>query len=153
MRRADRGLMLLGRMLDAGSPFSRSFSYANAGATADKAIADAKAIVTIFTVHLRFCLQAGFLADAACDANSRHTQGVPHHKIWCFVHANVMENSARKKNRWQSTIQQARLDEMIDSRRIGILESKLAMRKTPADVVILIYASFSNDRGDQINLN
>jgi len=42
-------------MLDAGVPFSRSFSYANAGAmAADKAMVDAKAIVTIFTGRLRY---------------------------------------------------------------------------------------------------
>jgi len=44
-------------MLDAGAAASRSFSYANAGATADNAMADAKAIVTIFTVRLRYLLR------------------------------------------------------------------------------------------------
>jgi hypothetical protein len=62
-------------MLDA--TYSSSLSYANTGATADKAMADAKAIVTIFTVRLRCLLmQDRCLAGAACDANARHTQVV-----------------------------------------------------------------------------
>jgi hypothetical protein len=63
-------------MLDAGAAPSRSFSYANAGATADSAMADAKAIVTIFTVQLRCLGQDESPAGAACDANARHTQVV-----------------------------------------------------------------------------
>src|SRR6185503_7361457 len=102
-------------MLDAGTPFSRSFSYANAGATADRAMADAKAIVTIFTVRLRCLLkQDRCLAGAACDANARHTQGIAHHKIQRFIHANVMGVLARKRNDWQSTTRRALLDKMTD---------------------------------------
>src|SRR4249919_537407 len=69
---------LPGCMIGAGAGPSRSFSYANAGATADNAMADAKAIVMIFfTVRLRCLLmQDGCLAGAACDANARHTQVV-----------------------------------------------------------------------------
>jgi hypothetical protein len=103
-------------MIGAGAGPSRSFSYANAGAAADNAMADAKVIVTIFfTVRLRCLLmQDGCLAGAACDANARHTQGVAYHKIRPFVHANVMAVVARKRNDWQSTTRRALLDEMTD---------------------------------------
>jgi hypothetical protein len=62
-------------MVDAGLTISRSFSYANAGAMADKAMADATAIVRILTVQLRCLGQDESLAGAACDANSRQAQG------------------------------------------------------------------------------
>jgi hypothetical protein len=36
-----------------------------------------------------------------------------HHKIWPFVHANVMGVLMRQRKHWQSTIRRAPLDEMI----------------------------------------
>src|SRR5512143_130314 len=76
----------------------RSFSSANDGAMADSAMADAKTMVTIFTVQLRCVMQDGCLAGAACDPNARQTQGSMHHNIRLLVHANVMNFPRRRKN-------------------------------------------------------
>jgi hypothetical protein len=84
-------------VLDADAPLSSSFSYANAGATADRAMADAKAIVMIFTFELR-CLSKKSVLRARLVTQSYVTLKAPtHHKIQRFVHANVMEYPATKK--------------------------------------------------------
>jgi hypothetical protein len=130
-------------VLDAGWPFSRSFSYAKAGATADKARADAKAIVTSFTVLLRCSLmQDGCLAGAACDANSRHAQGVTNHKIRRFVHANVMALPTPKNKSLAINDSAAALRRNADSRNAVIPEKQTCHARDACYAGIFGYVLF-----------
>jgi hypothetical protein len=119
-------------VVEAGAPLSRSFSYANAGTTADRAMADAKAIVMIFTFGLRCLSKLSVLRARLVTQTRGALKASAHHKIRSFVHANVMVHPAQKRNRWQSITQRARLDEMTNHGALSFANNKVAMRQTRA---------------------
>jgi hypothetical protein len=63
----------------------------------DMAMADATAIVTIFTVQLRCSGKMDVLRARLVTQTRGTLKASPHHKIRLFVHANVMDVRAQKR--------------------------------------------------------
>jgi hypothetical protein len=116
----------------------------------DMAMADATAIVTIFTVQLRCSGKMDVLRARLVTQTRGTLKASPHHKIRLFVHAHVMDVRAQKENYWQSTTRRALLDEMIGftlqrhSRTTGLPCDGRVRRSHPGRLRIQL-----NDRVDQ----
>ena len=85
-------------------------------------MADAKAIVMIFTFELRCLGKINLLRTRLVTQTCVTLKAATHHKIQRFVHANVMEYPATKKELLLINRSASALRRNEDFRRVGILE-------------------------------
>jgi len=93
-------------------------------------MADAKAIVMIFTFELRCLGKINLLRTRLVTQTCVTLKAATHHKIQRFVHANVMEYPATKKELLLINRSASALRRNEDSGASAFLKGKLAMRWT-----------------------